>query len=127
MWYGKLSYKQFHSNLENVKLQLNITYHWTVNIFCLKEQMWYKYVGSEVLTVVALKNSIFCDITPCSPVNISWLSTYYTSLYPTRQNSLIQMLEQAQQFQILKKSLPFLVIIFKQIMTFIRYFCDLAA
>lgn len=71
MWCGKLSYKQLHSNSENIELQLNISYHWTVNIFCWKEQLWYKYVDPDVLTVVAMKNSIFYDITPCSPVNIS--------------------------------------------------------
>jgi hypothetical protein len=45
-------------------------------------------VGSEVLTAVVMKYSVFWDITPCSRLEVNcWLSTDYTALYPRRQNS----------------------------------------
>jgi hypothetical protein len=45
------------------------------------------FVGSEILTAVVMKSSVFWDITPCSPLKFVWRSADYTALYPRRQNS----------------------------------------
>jgi hypothetical protein len=41
-------------------------------IFCLRLfQIVNRIIGFEVLTAVVMKSSIFCDITPCSPLKVN--------------------------------------------------------
>jgi hypothetical protein len=51
--------------------------------------LWTSYVkvGSDVLTAVVMKSTIFWDTTPCSPLKVKLTVTDYTALYLTRQYS----------------------------------------
>jgi hypothetical protein len=55
------------------------------------------FVEFEVVTVVAMKNTAFWDVTPCSLVDVcQWLSKTFISIYQTTQchmleNSILQV------------------------------------
>jgi hypothetical protein len=60
----------------------------------------FQEVGFEVLTAVAMKNSIFWDITLHSPLKAD-LSTDYTVLYPKRQKDFQEVLNHTGPISVL--------------------------